>query len=236
MNLLNATWVDVARRLESGKLAIIPVGAVEVYGPHLPQGTDGIVALALAEAVSRDVECLVSPLIPVGWSEPWSGFPGTLSVRPESLKAYLSDIVESLLAMGVAQIVILNGHLGNVAVIQEIAQEFGSRRRVRVAQVDLWRFIQPHVRDLMEGEFPFGHASESMTSVMLYLAPGSVSMDRAPNSPVPKDRFPGILRPTPYREATATGALGDATKGTKEKGEAIFSRARDLLIEFLKEF
>lgn len=236
MNLLNVAWVDVQARLKETDLAIIPVGAVEVYGPHLPQGADGIVSLALAEAAAQELGCLVTPLVPVGWSQSLASFPGTLNVRPESLKMYLQDMAESLIAMGVRRLFFVNGHLGNVAPIQQIAEDLIARHGVKVAQIDLWRFIQPNTKDIWQTDMPYGHAGESMTAFLLYLTPHLVKMERATATPAPKNPFPDVIQHKPYRDYTDSGLLGDGRKGTREQGEAAFKRCKDRLVAFLRQF
>src|SRR5690606_16805236 len=234
-NISDISWTDFEQIKQTTDMAIIPVGAVEVYGPHMPQGTDGIVASALAEHVAEAVGCFVTPLIPIGYSQSLTSFPGTLTVSPEALKAYLRDLAESLIRWDVRRLFFVNGHLGNVPIIVQLAEELEAKHRVRVAHIDLWRFIQPLSKDLLESEaYPFGHDGEAMTSVVMYLRPDLVHEDRLcktiPAEPVP---FPEVLRPVPYRRRTDTGVLGDATLATAEKGEEIFRRAADALIRFL---
>jgi len=101
VNIAEAPWVDIESGVQRSTCALIPVGAVEVYGLHLPQGTDGIAAAAICEAVAARTGCLVAPLVPVGWSEGLASFPGTLSVRPDVLRAYCDGLVTSLFSWGV---------------------------------------------------------------------------------------------------------------------------------------
>jgi creatinine amidohydrolase len=236
MNLARVAWVDVEERLRISRLALVPVGAVEVYGPHLPQGTDGIVAEALCERIAELTNCIVTPLVPVGWSESLRGFPGTLSVRPEVLKSYCEDMLRSLLRWGVRTVVFINGHLGNVAVLQDLCLEYNRPGEgCRVLQIDLWRFMQPMAENLLRGrEWKFGHAGECMTAVMMHLRREWVRPDRFqrffPEDPTVAT---GLFVPRSYREYAPLGFVGDPTLATSEIGEGIFRQCVDRIIEIL---
>ena len=233
--MLENPWVDLRDKLEQTDLAIIPVGASEVYGPHIPNGTDGLAATALARSVAEQVPALVTPLIPVGYSQRLMDFPGTLSVSAAALKAYLEGVVESLRAHGVRRVLFINGHAGNVFPISELLQELRDRHTMRGAQVDVWRFIQPLAKDLLESEaYPFGHAGEAMTSVMLHLHPELMHMDRAVKNLPAGKAFPDIITVEPYGAMSDSGVLGDATLGTAEKGKIIFEKSVERLVAFIE--
>lgn len=231
--LAHLSWQEIDSLRQETDLAIIPLGAVEVYGPHLPTGADGIVALALARALAERVPAAVAPLIPVGESGALNDFPGTLWVSAESLKAYVGDIAESLIHWGFRRLLFVNSHLGNVVPLGQLARELQEKHHVLCAQVDVWRFIQPLTEDLWESETPHAHASEAGTSILLHLAPELVAMERATHTPMPVDEFPEIIRYEPYRSKTETGTLGDATLGDAEKGAEAFRRAVDRLVVFV---
>lgn len=240
MNIGSATWVEVEDRLRHTRRALIPVGAVEVYGPHLPQGTDGIAAAAICEEVAQRTGCVVAPLVPVGWSESLASFPGTLSVPPEVVKAYCAAIVASLYRWGIRSILILNAHLGNVACLQDLCLE--QDRPVegrRLVQIDLWRYIQPFTTDLLRSpSWKFGHVGECMTAVMLHLRPDLVRMERAGRFlPAQPAAAPGVVVPRRYRDQAPNGFIGDATLATEEAGRQIVERCVDRLAAFLdREF
>lgn len=228
-------WVDFDAYRQRTDLVLIPLGAVEVYGPHLPLGADGIAVSALARGVAEQVPAFVAPLIPVGYSASLDEFPGTLSVRPASLLAYTRDVAESFIGWGCQRVLFLNGHAGNVAYLNELALQLERERGIRCAQVDWWRFIQPLVEDLVESDLlPHGHASEFGTSVMLHLAPEAVNMDRATRTaPAVANASPDFLRPASYRAQTQTGLLGDATKGSAAKGAEVMRRAVERVVAFV---
>jgi creatinine amidohydrolase len=229
-------WVDFDALREETDLVLIPLGAVEVYGPHLPLGADGIATTALAKRVAEKVPAFVAPLIPVGYSAALDEFPGTLSVRPSSLVAYTRDVAESFIGWGCRRILFLNGHAGNVPYLNQLSRELAAEHGVRCAQIDWWRFIQPLVEDLVESDIlPHGHASEFGSSVMLHLVPEHVKSERALRTPpATTDPFPDFLRPGSYRALTATGVLGDGTLGSAEKGAETMRRAVERIVAFLE--
>lgn len=229
------SWTDVAQAAHTTDLCILPVGAVEAYGPHLPQGSDGLVADRMAREVADRVSCFVAPLVPVGFSASLQVFPTTLSVPTAALRAYLAGLAESLLGLGVRRLLFLNGHAGNVAVISDLVEELKLHHPNHLfAQVDLWRFLIPHAVPLMESTLPQGHAAETNTSVLLALAPQLVTMSRAVNNPPPPDRFPEIIKYTSYRDRAPDAVLGDATLGSAEKGSEVLRRGVARLVEFVQ--
>ena len=228
------SWVDFEEIAAETDLALVPVGAVEVYGPHMPQGTDGIVAHALSVAVAERAGGVVAPLVPVGFSRSLTSFRGTLSVAPDAVREYCRGIAESLLDSGLRRVLFVNGHLGNVPAIDELCLELAADG-CRLAQVDVWRFIQPFTTEwLSSTEWKFGHAGEAMTAVILYLRPDLVRMDRAvKGAPERPTAALGLSRPYSYRELSPQGLLGDSTLGTPELGRRIFEATVDRLIEYV---
>jgi creatinine amidohydrolase len=234
--IADISWVDFDERARQTEVGLVPAGAVEVYGPHMPQGTDGIVALALCRSVAERIGCLVAPLVPVGWSESLASFPGTLSVSPAAVQEYCRGIAQSLVRWGVNKILFVNGHLGNVGAIDQICLELDDAEAGRrLAQVDVWRFMQPFTADLLDSrEWKFGHAGEAMTAVMLHLRPELVDMRRATRAaPAFEPDSLGLSRPYRYRDLAPEGLLGDATLATPEKGRLIFERTVDALVQFI---
>ncbi|MFW6074111.1 MAG: creatininase family protein [Chloroflexota bacterium] len=229
-------WVDFDEARERTDLVLMPFGAVEVYGPHLPMGADGISTSALAERIAEQEPAVIAPLIPVGYSRALFDFPGTLTVRPSSLVAYTRDIAESFIHWGFKRFLFINGHAGNVPYLTELATQLQDEHDIQVAQIDWWRFIQPLVADLVEADLlPHGHASEFGTSVLAHLAPGHVKLDRATRSePLNRSAFPDFVRPRRYAEETDTGLVGDATFGSADKGAEVMRRAVARTLEFVR--
>lgn len=226
-------WVDFETAAATTDLCLVPLGAVEVYGPHLPQGSDGIVADYLSRAVADRVNAFVAPLIPVGWSHALQEFPGTLSVSTEAVRAYAQGITESLIRWGIRRILFVNGHLGNVAPVNAMVQDLKRQYpRCAFAQVDIWRFFMPLARDLSTSDRPEGHAAETNTSVLMAVAPHLVIQGRGKKHTPEKNPYPDIMQYGSYRMQAPEGVIGDPTVGSAETGRQILNRAVERLASF----
>lgn len=226
---------DVRPRIESKLAAILPIGAVEAHGPHLPLGTDNVLAERLAARLAERTDSYVLPTLPYG--QVWSlrNFPGSLTVSNESLVMMLCDIGESLHRQGFRIFAMVNGHLGNSTALKEAAR----RLYEKVPELKVYHFFYPgikevtaRVRESAPVHGSYFHACEIETSYMLYLAGELVNMDRAIRD-IPDIGDEADCTPTPWETFTETAVLGDATLATKEKGEAIIETALDAMAEML---
>jgi len=218
-------WAELDRRRAETPLVVIPCGAIEVYGPHLPLGSDSYVAEAVAGRVADELGALRAPLIPVGNSADLMSFPGTLTVEPAAFSHYLDGVCSSLLRWGLNKLLFLNTHLGNVALIDEVANRLVEQQGARCMQIDFWRFAGRCCSDLLTTPWAAGHAGELGTAVLLHLAGEHVDMERARDFiPDPNPWPAGLTRYDSYRAITATGVLGVPSAGTAEKGAAVVSR------------
>jgi len=236
-DLAALSWDEFDRRRSETNLAVIPCGAVEVYGPHLPLGSDGYVAQSIAVLVADELAALRTPLIPVGNSADLMSFPGTLTVEPAAFISYLEGICHSLLRWGMNQLLFVNTHLGNVALIDEIANSLVDQGLARCMQIDYWRFAARCCSDLLTTEWAAGHAGELGTAVLLYLSGSLVKMEVAEDFIPDENPWPsGLLRYDPYRQATSTGVLGVPTAATVEKGEAIVRRSVEAIVQETRSY
>ena len=117
--LLNEmTWVDVQSYLEESDMVIIPLGSTEQHCLHLPLGTDYFAAMELSKKISAQTKVIVAPILMVGYSEYHSGFPGTLSISPETMEKVVFECIESLIKHGFKRFMFFNAHGGN-NIVQE---------------------------------------------------------------------------------------------------------------------
>lgn len=240
MKMLEMNTLDFQQAMKETGTVIIPIGACEVWGPHLPLGADTIAAEEIANRLADRMDWLVGPTLTVGDSIMVWG-PGTVTVRPESLKTYLEDVCRSLVEHGAKRFVFMSPHVGNTAVISQVAWQLKMQDGVDSCIFDWWRFIQPlAAREKIldnEGWMAHGHASEAGTSCFLYLRPDLVKMERACKTENKVKNFydyPDIVRFFPFEACSDTWVLGDATEATAEKGEKIVSAALDRMETFLR--
>src|SRR5262245_57960406 len=130
------------RSIAPDALVILPVGAVEQHGPHLPVGTDYFVveriARAAATELAKDIPALVAPTMPFGSSHHHFPFGGTLSLSTETYYRVLYDLAESLIVDGFRRIFMLNGHGGNHELIQLVARDLALKHAAHLAAASYW--------------------------------------------------------------------------------------------------
>ena len=203
----------------------------------MPLGSDTLVSEALCKMVAEKANAVVGPCVEAGISQNLYGFPGTIYVRPESLKAVYRDIVESMIKWGFTEIFVLNLHLHNTFCLNELLADIEDEHPgVKCGVVGFWQFIWKYT-DVFETPNPHGHASEAGTSVLSYLYPEYVDMSKAPNSPALwKNEWPSFSIYRHYDKYSVTGTMGDATKGDPAKGKIVVDRAVDEFVDFIERY
>ena len=238
MILEESTWQEAKEAFARTRLAIIPIGAIECHGPHNPMGIECFIVEEIARRLNERVDAVITPVIPVSYSRAWNEFPGTLWVKPDTLKAYLEEVCNCLVDNGIMRIFLINGHGPNVPAVEEIGQDL-MPKGVRIAQIDLWRFIGSVSEDLGESKLPLGHSGELATSVMMAVREDLIKKSKMrieSQNETLSNVFPTIIQYYPSSSATPSAFVGDPTKATKEKGEKILARCIDRLEEFLRKW
>ena len=213
-------------------VTLVPVGATEQHGPHLPLGTDWWLAEAVAlETAHRVPGVDVSGVLPYGISPHHRGFPGTVTLRPRTFIDLLVDVCGSLAANGRVP-VILNGHGGNRGALQVAVADLGERGHTAWA-VSYFELLADTVAELFpDGHSHVGHACALETSLVMHLWPDFVATDRIPSGTTPL-RWPdphlySTDRVTVYRrfeDVNATGVVGTPSLATPEAGWHLFDTA-----------
>jgi creatinine amidohydrolase len=238
------TWPEIAALDKEDGVVILPIGAVEQHGPHLPTLTDTLIVTHLLDAALErlpvDVHAWALPALNYGKSNEHIGFPGTISLSNATLNAVLHDIAASVAAAGFRRLALVNGHGGNVAVLEAAARD------IRAATGLFCFCIQPSF--LVEPPFPISdqerrlgfHAGEVETSLILAIAPDLVHMDRAlayyadfPDTGTPLFFFGPTMAAWLSRDWSENGVFGDATLGTAGKGVALIEATADRLAALL---
>lgn len=233
------SWFEFDQRRKETDTILIPTGAVEIYGPHLPMGADGIAAMAIAERVASRTGALVAPLLPLGESSALTCFPGTLTLSRETFQTLVNEVFLQLIQYGFKNFLFITGHAGNVDPISYYCRKYQTQFGIRCGQVDWWRFTNANGSDVFElsGYMAHGHASECGTSVMLYLRPELVHMERAervePAGNAYTD-YTDVIRYVPFDAKTPNAIIGDATLGTAEKGKQIVEKCVDRIVSYMK--
>ena len=233
------TTTDLAAVDAERVIALLPVGATEQHGPHLPLGTDRMIADALAGAVlagaGDDPAVLVLPTQAIGDSLEHAAFPGTLTAQPETLIALWCDIGYSLARTGIRKLAILNTHGGQPQVVDIVAQRLRAECDMLVARINSFMLGTPD-EFISEDEAAFGyHGGALETSVMLHIAPRQVRAGEVDNFSTEARRLAQentVLRAEAHTPGEAgiawmaqdlnpRGAMGDATQGSAEAGQQL---------------
>lgn len=237
------TWPQAERRFAEVDVALLPVGAIEQHGPHLPLDTDAWDAERLcddvAEACSRP-RPIVLPLIPYGVSYHHDDFAGTISVSPDTLSQMVHEIGIAAARNGIHKLLIINGHGGNAAALHFAAQMINRDTGIFTA-VDTGESSDTDIDELTETPNDV-HAGEVETSTTLALRPELVQMSLA-KSMVPRfsshyldftsKRGVGWYAHT--KKISETGVLGDPTKASADKGRQMWQIMIDNLVEFVED-
>ncbi|MDO6585157.1 creatininase family protein [Salipiger sp. 1_MG-2023] len=237
-------------KLDHDKLiAVLPVGATEQHGPHLPISVDttigsGIVA-RLAERLPEDSPVLFLPFQAIGKSNEHLRYPGTLTHSAATLIAMWIEIGESVARSGVRKMVLLNSHGGNISVMDIVARELRVRCDMLVFCMAWSGFGMPDGL-YTDSERRYGiHAGDMETSVMLALDPENVVMEKARDfTSTAQDwdanyRNMGLqsaIKPAwQVQDMNPGGACGNASLATAEKGEATLDHAVERILEAFED-
>lgn len=222
------TWPEVNEAVQAGVgTMILPLGATEQHGPHLPLGTDTIRAEALAERLAERLPgSLVAPTLPVGCSDEHSGFPGLLGLERETLARVILDIARRLVGWGVERLVILSAHGGNgdaldlaLNMIRNELPDLEVRTNERLETISR-AALEVADRDGISGSDVGLHAGDGETSEMLHLRPNLVNVDRlAPGYTGDMETVVDELREHGLRPVTENGVLGDPTRAEADRGD-----------------
>jgi creatinine amidohydrolase len=248
-----ADWFSLTtEEFGRARIAVLPVAAVEQHGPHLPVGVDTYIAEAYLARVRallpEDSGVVFLPVQPVGASDEHKAFRGTLTLSPETTLRAFIEIGESVHRAGIRKLVIINSHGGNIALIDLAARQLRVRLNMLVVHASWGRFGYPKL--FTEAEHMHGiHGGDIETSIMLAAYPDLVRGDKIANfipSTYAMERDFTYLRadfPAGFgwmtQDLNASGAVGDASLATAEKGEAALqhgARAFLALLEDVEKF
>ena len=261
MTLPSRFWADLCTRdfaqLDPARtIAVLPVAATEQHGPHLPLSVDSVLADGIVAAslphLAPELSVLFLPTQAVGLSPEHARFPGTLTLKAETVLRLWTEIGESVAAAGVRKLLLFNSHGGQVSVMDLVARDLRARLNLLVYSCS-WFNLPLHDaqgQDLnalfSAEEHRFGiHGGDIETSMMLALAPARVQMDRARHfastAQLRAQQFPILGNGRSAKLGWQTqdyhpaGAIGNAAAATAAKGEALVQAAGRALAQLLAE-
>ncbi|GAA3513499.1 creatininase family protein [Actinocatenispora rupis] len=219
-------------------LVVLPVGTVEQHGPHLPTGTDAMIAGAVAAAAVQRAaadaprDLVLAPTVPFGASDHHFAFGATLSLSPETTTAVLNDLARSVAADGGRRLVLVNGHGGNRGPCHSAAASAATRHGLAVAYLDYWELFPHHAFSADPPNVP-GHAGRFESALIAHLHPELVGTlpDRAAQPAVPEAA--NVTVHTPRLWHTIDGYTDRPAAATGTDGAAWFGALADALADRL---
>ena len=223
-----------AIREDAFDTAVLPIGATEMHGDHLPFSTDTITAEAIAIRLAEEIgTALVLPALDYGMSDHLLAWPWTVSIRPATLTQVVFDIAESLLRHGITRLLVVSAHDGNPPAVEQAARELNHRHGMVVALFGGWQGMSHR---LLKGrhDIDLDHAGSSEMSMILYLAPELAHPEWAVDLPNQKADEP-VRVFGPFSNVVPHGFSGQPSKGTAEEGEIILNAIAAEVGPFLRD-
>jgi creatinine amidohydrolase len=217
-------------------MAIWPLGTTEQHGRHLPTDVDICNCWEIALRVSAATGVPLLPGLAFGDSRHWEGWPGTLTLQPETLVQVLLDVSAGIVETGFRKLVLLNGHIGNGPVLGLAEGKLRERHPQLQVRALSWWDVSPRVidlvyRDSIAGTLRSFHANDGETSVYLTHSPELVDLELAVDEPRDYERASFSYH---SRKLTTSGVIGEPTAATAAKGEEIVAFAIEDLVAFVR--
>ena len=249
------TWPEIEDAVEAAQVCVVPCGAVEQHGHHLPLDVDLVCPSGIARGTGRQIpeKMLVLPTVAYGYTGHVMDFPGTINNHFEHFIHHVLDITKSLAYHGFKKILLLNGHGSNMPNLDLIARRTNLETDAECVATAWWQLLtvdKEFLPNWRESKFPGGcsHAGELETSLYLYLDGDNVRKDKIRSGVISfneeespfnwVDLFANgpatvVSWTSSYSE---TGVLGDAEKASEEKGQRAYEEAVKQLVRFITWF
>jgi creatinine amidohydrolase len=237
---------------------LLPLGSHEDQGPHAPMGdyqlAERVADLIAERANTLGIETLVAPVIPFGGANYFGSTPGGIALSQTTLRALLMDVLGCLLRHHLSNLIILNGHDGNVQCIDEVTSEIYRSSGCLIPNIYLWRIAGRLLADIVGEEKArqtYGHGADVLTSLAMHFLPDQIRWDMIPG---PSERlevmglpvtglatvdFEGVNISVPLEisELAPNGvAAGDPRLCTAETGAALAEKLVELGARFVRHY
>jgi creatinine amidohydrolase len=242
------TWTEIDQMPDKANTVILqPVGAIEQHGPHLPLIVDAAISTAVVgkalEQLEADVPAYALPPLYYGKSNEHWQFPGTITLRAETLIATLMDVGQSLYRAGFRKFGLVNGHGGQPQIMEIVARDLHQQQPdFMVFPLFVWNVPNIAAQLLTDKELEFGiHAGDAETSVLLSILPDQVRMERAAKEypQLPETNLLSMEGKLPFAWLTSdlsrSGVLGDPTVASQAKGDQILASLAQGWVETIRD-
>ena len=247
-------WPEIKEAARQDKFIVIPAATIEDHGPHLPVDTDVVIARGVCERAVEKMagEAILFPALAHGYSPHHMDFPGPITITWDTYIKHTLDVLRSLIHHGFRYILVVNGHGSNASPLDmscRLAMVEHDNARCALVSWWSWSSVASRFSKIRDSDVT-SHACEIETSMYLGLAPEYVDMSKAPRDLIYpwSDHFWTDLVGAPRRPhknrvlmteywstITETGAVGDASVATREKGLQLLEVASDELCDILRE-
>jgi creatinine amidohydrolase len=230
-------WDEVARRIDAGAVAILPIGAgAKQHGLHLPLNTDRIQAEWLAARLAARIDALVWPTLTYGHYPAFVEYAGSISLSAATFEAMVTEIASDILSHGCRALLVLDTGISTRLAVEraQARLKIGNALHLQIHDGPRYRRAAATLTRQSHGS----HADELETSLMLAISPEVVDISRAAASPAIAKAAPGPLSPVDNTSPnySPSGSFGDPTLATLEKGEALLAAMLDDLNEQVTSF
>lgn len=247
VRLAHLTWEEAAAAAEEGRLVIVPTGAIEAHGPHLPLDCDTHQVDAIALRLGERVGALVAPPLVYGYSTTFMGYPGTISLSAETYQQVVFEVCASLIRHGFLRILILNGNrpngTANDVAARRLIDVFGAERDLQVTTVSYWEPAAARIHAIRSSRVGgMGHGCEFETSVQMALRPELVRRGRLEGVRPPLVSWDLVAPADPARtyvtwptpQSGHPAIFGDPHAASAESGEQFLDLVVEALVEVVR--
>ncbi|TWH78158.1 MULTISPECIES: creatininase family protein [Sedimentibacter] len=246
MRLSNLTWPKAKKYFDENDMVIIAIGSIECHGRHLPLGTDTLIPDKILELIEEKSDVLIAPTIPYGACQSLEDYPGTINIDNEVLYQFLYSVIDNLYRHGARKLLILNGHGGNIKVIERIGLSF-EKKGAMVVMLNWWLMAWD-----MNPKWKGGHGGGEETAGVMGVDPSLVDEEEIGGPLELKNisdnlvatgfrtiRFKGVefevLRNTP--NVTENGWIGPdhPNTATVEWGKEMLQTTANYIVDLIEE-
>ncbi|MEM3523921.1 MAG: creatininase family protein [Thermoproteota archaeon] len=231
------TSPDIKEAAEKNLVAVLPVGSIEIHGPHMPTGTDSITIREITRMAAEKEPAVVLPTLYYVYVPENRHFPGTISLSARTILTILEEICDEVARNGFKKILIVNGHGGNNSLLRVFLRESLHKKKdyVIYVLVEPWFSIEEIAEKICESKVT-GHACERETSMGLYLFENLIKMENVKQeAKTGGTNLPGIETPVDWQAYAVQLYLGNPRLATKEKGRILVERLIDFIADAIKK-
>lgn len=246
------SWTDAAAAVEEDPVILLPIGAIEQHGAHLPLDEDALVADHVAKIISASTGAIVAPTIPYGHSHNLRGYAGTISLPQQLLTDLVVAVGSELVRHGFRRIVLVDGNGGNLGATAAAAFELKDRFGILVGRIYPWGLGYALMREsYKDPDRVYGHGAEPELSAMMAMFPDEVHMEKAVTpeltqfqgwtpasyiqASIPPHGLPGEIF-WDFSDVCPSGVTGDFSESSPEMGQVWIDRVIGFCTDYVREY